>query len=214
MTSTLAAGIRMVGAAFAAFLMVACGSAPVVRNQQVGAAPAEKISRVIFFYQEVNLTVTSTQSSGKGNVTTSVGETGFYHFGEAMVAQAAPAFLKSGVTVAHASVVPPGESRLSARKTLSELGPGALNGATVITVSPRGGQARATIRAGTVAMTFEVRVIDASSARTMWVGAIDTSTWNGRDFLVKNVDGPRFNEAYAARFLEAVLAALKGNNLL
>jgi len=213
MTSTLLPGLRTLAATLTAVLLVACGgSAPVVRSQQTGVVNPAKMTRILFFYQEANLA--SRQTAGKGDVTVSVGETGFYQFGEAMVARAPPAFQKTGISVVHAAVIPPGEWKQVAPKTFGELGPAALKGATVITVMPRGGRARATPNAATVAMTFEVRAIDAASAKVIWSGVVDTSTWNGRDFLTKNVQGSRFDQAYADQFLEAVITTLRTNGLL
>lgn len=149
-----------------------------------------------------------------GIISASENETGFSKFGEALVSQVPEVFQKNGVSVVHASVVPPGEWRRQSSKTFGEIGPRALEGVTVITVTPRGGQSRATNHAATIDMTFEIRAIDSSTAKVLWTGAIDTSTWTGRDFISKNIKGTRFDEAYATKFLESAIKEFKANGLL
>jgi len=158
--------------------------------------------------------MTSRRISGKGDVSVSESETGLYQFGQAMIIRAAPAFQKNGIVVEHASVVPPGEWQPAARKAFAEFGAGRLKGATVVVVTPRSGKARATPNAATVSMTFEVRVVDADSAKVIWDGMVDTSTWNGRDFLTKNVQANKYDEAYADQFLDIIITTLRSNGFL
>jgi hypothetical protein len=120
----------------------------------------------------------------------------------------------TSIVVEHASVVPPGEWQPAARKAFAEFGAGRLKGATVVVVTPRSGKARATPNAATVSMTFEVRVVDADSAKVIWDGMVDTSTWNGRDFLTKNVQANKYDEAYADQFLDIIITTLRSNGFL
>lgn len=189
---------------------------PVIRNEQAATdIPVSKITRVFLFYQEGDMSAGNQQTVGKGKVEApSVGETGFYQFGEAMVAQAPLSFQKAGIVLDHASVVPPGEWKTASRKTLGPIGAAGLKGATLVTIAPRGGHAQATRNSATISITFQVKVVDAATAKVVWSGLVDTSTWNGRDFLTKNFQGTRFNPAYAERFLDTVMSALRAHGLV
>jgi len=217
MNSTMLRSIQTMVVFLAACWLVACGSAPVMHHQNMMDANPSKISRVLFFYQEAELT--SRQATGSAPQLglaspAGINETGYAQFGEAMVAQAASAFQKHGVAVVHSAVVPPGQWQQFALKTFRELGPEARNGATMITVMPRGGYTSATNNSARIKLTFEVRVVDAASAKKIWNGSIDTSTWNGRDFLLKNVQGTKFDQAFADQFLESVMTTFRSNGLL
>ena len=196
------------------FLLAACSTGPTVRSQPMVSVPnAPKMTRVLFFYQEA--TLRSERISGKGEVAAATpDEAGLYQFGEALVTRAGPAFGKQGVVVAHASVVPPGEWRPVATKVFAELGTANVKNATIVTVTPRGGRTRATTAAATVTIAFEVRVVDGASSKVVWDGMVDTSTWQGRDFLTRNVQATRYDSAYADRFLDALIATLRNNGQL
>jgi hypothetical protein len=99
--------LRVMATILMAYLLIACGSAPIVRSQPIVGVHPVKVSRIFFFYQDATMSVK--RISGTGNLTVSADETGIRQFGDAMVARVTPAFQKSGVTVAHAAVVPPGE---------------------------------------------------------------------------------------------------------
>src|SRR6478672_10415122 len=92
-------GLRTLAVMLTALLLVACGSAPTVRSQQMVGTTSARMTRVPFFYQEA--TMTSRRISGKGDVSVSESETGLYQFGQAMIIRAAPAFQKNGIVVEH-----------------------------------------------------------------------------------------------------------------
>ncbi len=212
MELTLLRGLRVMAAALTACLLVACGSAPVVRGQPVVNASTAKMSRILFFYHEATLTSSSTADKTRFRV--GADETGLYQFGDAMVSRATPAFQKNGVVVVHAAVVPVGEWQQFGRKTFNELGLEARTGAMLITVRPQGGKTLTGTNGATVDVVFGVRVFDAVSAKLIWEGFVDTSTWKGRDFLSKHVQGSQFDQAYADQFWDSVIATFRSNGLL
>ena len=192
--------------------LAACMSGPVVRDQRLTSANAQRITRVLFLYQETRLSAQRT--SGQGNVPLSPYDTDLHEFGDALVSKAAAAFQKFGATVIRAAVVPSGEWKQFAPKVIGELPPGTLSGTTLITMFPIGGSAHANNNAATINVTFEVRVIDGASGRLVWNAAIDSRTWQGRNFLNKNASTTRFDQAYADQFLNTLLDTLRTNGLI
>jgi hypothetical protein len=199
-----------------AALLTACGSAPEVRTSKSYAVPQAKITRVLFFYQEAEFTSRdlSRRSSDSIVASPSLWETGFYRFGQAMVDRASENFRQAGISVGHASVVAAGEWRPHSGKVFRELGLPALRESSIVVVMPRGGSVRATTGSATMSMAFEVRVTEGATSKPLLQGVIDTKTWNGRDFIARNVEGPRFNEAYADEFLKAVVVKMREAGLI
>jgi len=190
--------------------LAGCGSGPSVRQHKTfHVEGASKVQRVLFFYQEVVLQQKTTYRRGTGDVSVSANATGLGEFGPTLVKRSAEAFGRAGMTVEHASVVPVDEWRYRAGVVFGQFGDERLNGATVIIVKPVGGYTSANRQSATIGMTFEVRAVDAGTKKVTWIGAIDTSTWTGRDFVMRNVKGRTLDEAYADEFIAALIAALK-----
>lgn len=212
MTQTSIRGLRTVIVLLIVHFLAACVSGPAVRDERLTPVNGERIARVLFIYQEARLSTRKT--SGEGSAQISPYDTDLLGFGEALIGKAPESFRKFGATVIRASVVPPGEWRQFGPKAISELPPGTLESATLITVFPIGGSARTDHNASTIDLTFEVRVVDGRSGKMIWNAAIDTRTWKGRNIFNKNVPTTRFDPAYAEQFLTILLDKLRSNGLI
>lgn len=196
----------------ATFLLMGCATGPAIQQQKLLRSPTGKVSQVFFFYQDVVMTTSTTYS--KGYVNFSMNETGFDQFGESLVGRAKPVFEKQGVVVPHASVIPPGEWQQQARKVLSTVPPSQIRASHLLVVTPYRGTGNATVHSSSVTFVFRVRLIEGASSSAVWEGLINTQTWKGKDFVMKNIDGHKFDAAYADLFLSQVLDSLKQNSLL
>lgn len=193
-------------------LLSSCGTSPSLREHQKFDVPAAKLTRVLFFYQDKEMIERTT--SAKGSVSMSFSETGYYQFGETLVRRSPAAFQKLGVTVLHSAFIPPGEWKKQAPVILGKLDRASLRGSSMVTVAPVGGGMTASNRSARAYFTFDVRVIDADSAKIAWRGVIDTRTWKGRDFINQHAAGVSFDDSYADEFFDTVANGLRGAGLL
>ncbi len=202
--------IRMV---FVALLLVlsACGGAPKVRESRVlPDAPSTKVTKIYFFYQDANLTTTTTY--GKGSV--SLASSGYYSFGQNLVDLAKSALGKHGLSVAHAGMTEPNEWKKQATAFFAGLNNAQRMGGTLMTVSPKKGSASRDSASESVWLLYEVRLADMDTGKLRWVGWVDTTTWIGKNIVTKEAKGATYNAEYANQFFDALTLQMKQDGLI
>jgi hypothetical protein len=207
----------LVGLSCVAMLFIAaCGSAPKVQSVKTANAPTMKVSQIYLIYHEANLKTTS--SWGKGEiygVQASAFDTGLGGFGQQMAARAKPAFEPLNIAVPDASVVAVGGSQGHIVKLFTGKRE-QLHASHLLVITPLGGLARANLHSARVELQFNVRLVEGATSKTVWESVIDTSTWQGKDFITKpqNDAAMKFDAAYADLFYSKIIESLKSSKLI
>lgn len=191
---------RMAGLAAAAVFLAAltgCGSPPMVRESKLLATDAAKASSLCLYYRNVPMRTVSTQSYGRG---AAVSDNGFSDFAGRLVEQAGAVFAQRRVSVIAAQAVEGDDPvRIDA-------GPRNAEGGSVpaLVLMPTQGQLSANGHVTMATFVFSAQLFDPRSRRMVWTATIDTRSWVGQDFVMRNFQKTSFDAAYAKQLLEAV----------
>ena len=187
--------------------LAACGSAPTVRDSKVMVANAEKTKSLQLIYRDVEMKVTSTTGT---LYHASTDNNGFDGFGKLVANQSETAFAKFGVAPISSRVLER-NTRLSIDAIPRGAGDVIL---PVLVITPMSGKLNANVHAATASYVFAAALIDFASKRTIWTASIDTSTWQGSDVILRQVDGKTYNDAYALQLLNALANQMKQDGII
>ncbi|MDP1655160.1 MAG: hypothetical protein Q8K91_08475 [Hylemonella sp.] len=161
-----------------------------------------------FVYRKAEMRTVSSTSYGQGGV--SIANTGFDGFGPLLVKQAEAAFAQQKVTVVGAKVIEDKEPiKVESSSQAADDGTARTFAAPVLIVTPTSGKVSANQHATRTSYVFSVLLIDPDARRTIWRATIDTSTWSGQDFVLKNVSKTLYDESYASQLLSAIANQMK-----
>lgn len=196
-----------------AALLSACGSAPTVSASQTLQAPTERVQALRLVYHKVRMKTVSTTSYNPRNLSLQVGDTGIDRFGPLVVQRAPAIFAAAQVQVPQATVM---EDELltlyllrAVQQPPQDDGPRHL-----LIIGPHSGRVQATSASTVTSYVFLARLIDLQAKKTVWQAQIDTKTWKGTDFVMRNFEGPTYNDSYAAELLQAVLRQMQSDGLI
>jgi len=191
-----------------ASLLAACGSAPTVRDSKVLGANVAKVQSLQFIYRNADMRTTSSSSYGRGAF---VADTGFNSFGAQLVKQVQPVFTPRGVAVSDAKVID-GAARISVDTPPLATAAGLLP--QILIITPVSGKVSATGHATTASYVFSAQLYEPNTRRMVWRASIDTTSWSGQDVVLRNAGKTLYDEAYAAKLLEAVAVQMKADGIL
>jgi hypothetical protein len=116
-----------------------------------------------------------------------------------------------GVAVTHARVLD-GAARINIDAPPVAATAGALP--RILIVAPVSGKVSATGHATTASYVFSAMRYEPNTRRMVWRATIDTSSWSGQDLVLRNAGKTLYDEAYAAKLLEAVAVQMKADGIL
>lgn len=184
------------------FLLASCGSAPKIGSSQRFAADVQKTSSVQFVYRKSDLRQVS--SINRGAVKRQ--DHGYSRFGGLLASQAAEVFEKYGVKVvvareigAHDKIEPPATTA---------------DTSTLLIVYAVSGDYSANLNNSRSSYVFEARLMDVAADRIIWRATIETSTWSGDDFLLRNMNKTLYDEAYAGQLLNTLAEKMKSDQVI
>jgi hypothetical protein len=189
------------------FLLSACGSAPSISESKVLSQNAEKAKALQFVYRKPQMRTVSSSSYGTG---VRVGDTGIENFGLLVAKQAESVFAANQIKVLSAKVQE-GNGPIAVDSTPQTDGSGA---GQLLVVSPESATVTANRQSTRTSYIFGVALIDTQSKKMTWRAKIDTSTWKGTDFVMRNIEGQTYNEAYATQLLEVIVKQMKTDGVL
>lgn len=191
--------LRFLTACLAFALIAGCGGPPSIRESTVLVGSVEKAARLHFVYRNVEMRKASSYSYGQG---ASIVDTGFDGFGRRLVEQAETAFAARKVSVLSAAVLE-GKEALPAQSLSAGEAP-----APILVIAPLSGTTQANRHSTRTSYVFSAHLMDPQSRRLLWKATIDTSTWAGNDFVMKNVDKTVYDDSYALQLLRVVMGEL------
>lgn len=188
-------------------LLSACGSVPTVRDSQRLSNLTQKLEKVQFVYQSSELRVIESTTPGP-NSPFSLWDNGFHEFGDFLIKQAASAFSSYGIKVVSAR-------KIGSKDTLGTSESNKENGGSVpiFIVFASSGKLSANSHATVASYVFEARLMDFSAKRVIWRATIDTSTWSGRDFVLKNAEKTLYDVKYADQLLKTLTERMKQDGI-
>ncbi|MGE5471895.1 MAG: hypothetical protein ACM3X0_13945 [Bacteroidota bacterium] len=189
---------RWLAIALAFLLLTGCGAPPTVRDSVVLAASVEKTGRLHFVYRATEMRTVSSYRYGQG---APVVDTGFDGFGQNLARQAENAFAARQVAVLSATV-------LGSKDALPVPASTGEAAAPVLLISPVSGTTQANRQSTRTSYVFSAHLMDPQSRRLLWKATIDTSTWAGQDFVMRNVEKTVYDDKYALQLLQAIVDKL------
>jgi len=189
------------------FLLLSCGSAPLVKDSKVLISNVEKTHSLKLIYLNAEMKITSSNSYGKGAI---AADTGFNGFGSLIVKQAEPAFSQRGVEVVDAKVLN-GKEPILVDPPPNDTGSAAL---PILIIAPTTGKISTNGRATNTSYVFSALLIDPNTKRTIWKATIDTKTWSGQDIVLKNFKKTLYDESYALQLLNIVADQMKQDGVI
>ena len=140
----------------------------------------------------------------------SMGNTGFYLFGELLAKEAPIIFARNGIAAIDSRYI-----RIDQPLSLDST-PKAAGGEPlpVLIVYPAKGIENSNSRGTSVSYVFSSELIDPKNKKLIWQGKIDTSTWNGEDFITGHFKKTLYDKEYADQFLQALIARLKEDHVV
>jgi hypothetical protein len=194
-------------------LLVACGSAPTVSASKTLQAPAQRVQALRLVYHKASMKTVSTTSYNPRGQPITVASTGIDGFGLLLTRQAPAAFAAVQVQVPQASVIDgellPLHLLATMQKAPQDGGPRHL-----LLIAPQSARVQATSASTLVSYVFAATLIDLHTRQTLWQAQIDTKTWKGTDFVMRNFEGPTYNEDYARDLLQALLRQMQADGLI
>jgi len=194
-------GLAYVVVVLIAAILSACSSVPTIRDSKRLSNQTQKMDSIHFLYQQGEMRVVETSSTGP-NSTLSFWDNGFHEFGDFLTKQAANVFSSYGIKVV--------ESRKIGSKDALKLP----DSAPILMVFASSGKLSATSAATVASYVFEARLMDVSAKRVIWRATIDTKTWSGRDFVMKNVEKTLYDATYADQLLKTLAERMKQDGIL
>lgn len=189
-------------------LLVACGSAPTIKESKVMSTITDKTRNLQFIYRKVEMRLVSTTSYGSGGV--SIANTGFDDFGPLLARQAEIVFAPYQVGVMSAKVI---EGKEPIRIDVSQAG-ASTNAPAVLVVAPTSGKVSGNGRATSASYVFSALLINPDGRSTLWRATIDTSAWTGQDIVLKHMSKTLYDEAYATQLLTAIANQMKVDGVI
>lgn len=196
-----------------AAVLAACGSPPTVSASKTLQAPAERVQALRLVYHKARMKTVSATSYDPRGMGVKVGNTGFDGFGPLLVQQAPAVFAGAQVQLSQASVL---EDEMLTVYLLATMNKAPQDGGPrhLLVIGPQSGRIQATQGSTVASYVFAAALIDLHARRTIWQAQIDTKAWKGTDFVMRNFEGPTYNEAYAKELLQAVLRQLQTDGLI
>lgn len=202
----LASALRVIPFLAACAFLFGC-TTPSIRASSV-AKDITRFSEIRFLYYRSEMKVTS--SFGNGQVNVFSGDTGFYDFGDKLVARAEPAFSAHGIRVLSSrQIYDPKESipeSLFANSTVQA--------APTLMMLATAGSASANPNVTRVSFVFTARLFDPARKQVIWSAVIDTSTVNGKGWISGNLPKTLYDEKYADELFKAVTERMKADGVI
>lgn len=186
-------------------LVAGCASPPSVRESSLLVKGHDRAERINFVYRKVEMKTVSSHRYGQG---ASIADTGFDDFGKLLVEQAGDVFASRKVTVLSSSLLD-GAAAMPAFPAKAGEAP-----APVLVVVPVSGTSQASRQSSRTSYVFSAQLLDPASRRLLWKAKIDTSTWVGKDFVMKNFEKTSYDAAYARKLLLALAEKMAEDGLV
>lgn len=202
----LASALRIIPfLAICAFLF-GC-TTPSVRSSSA-AKDITRFSEIRFLYYRPEMKVTSTYQ--RGHVKASSGDTGFYDFGDKLVARAEPAFAAHGIKVLSSRQIYDLKESIPESMFVNS----SVRAAPTLTMIPTAGSTSANPNVTRVSFVFTARLFDPEKRKIVWSAVVDTSTVDGKGWISGNLPKTLYDEKYADELFKAVTERMKADGVI
>ncbi|MCA1937291.1 MAG: hypothetical protein LDL29_01300 [Dechloromonas sp.] len=184
-------------------LLTGCAQPPRVGDSKVLALPESRIEQLIVVYRDLKLRTASSYRFGSTlGPSNAPADTGFDEFGKVLVGEVEAVF--AGRQVAVQKVL-----------LLLESQPLPLDAAVpILVLAPVGGRIHSSTMSTAATYTFTAQLLDPVRRQVLWQGKVDTNTWIGQDFVMKNFEKTTYDAVLARKFLQVIATKLSEDGLI
>ena len=189
---------------------------PTLQAVQVTTS-SKKIEKVIFLYEEKNLSTNSPGYSTRQMHSNRayLSDTGFPGFGDVLVINAERSLAASGVSLIHSGYAPEGRIK-DYQKNLVELLGAQLDNSAYVVLSPSSATSLGhSFGLSTVNVVLSVQVTEVATGSSIWSGQVNTSTQIGKGIVGSRLfERKIYDETYAAAIFSLLAKAWLSNGVV